>query len=311
MPVETLSARIEAVRRFNRFYTRQLGLLREGLLKSPYSLSEARVIYELAQREGVTAAQLAVELGMDPGYLSRMLRGFRKAGLIERKRSEADRRRRHLSLTEAGREAFAALDAASRAEIEAVLTARTEEDQARLVAAMERIEAVLGTAPEPRPPYVLRPPRSGEFGWVVERHGVLYAREYGWNEAFEGLVAEIVARYLRELDPERERCWIAERNGRKVGSVFLVRHPEREGVAKLRLLLVEPEARGLGIGRRLVRECSAFAREAGYRVITLWTNSVLTAARAIYEREGYVLVHTEAHHSFGHDLVSETWEMSL
>ncbi len=310
-PDPALSARVQAVRRFNRFYTRQLGLLREGLLKSPYSLSEARVIYELAQHDGVTAAQLSVELGMDPGYLSRMLRGFRKAGLIERTRSEADRRRRHLSLTEAGREAFAVLDAASRAEIEAVLSARPKEDQARVVAAMERIEAVLGTAAEPRPAYVLRPPRSGDFGWVVERHGVLYAREYGWNEAFEGLVAEIVGRYVRELDPERERCWIAERNGREVGSVFLVRHPEREGVAKLRLLLVEPEARGLGIGRRLVRECSGFAREAGYRGITLWTNSVLTAARAIYEGEGYVLVQSEAHHSFGHDLVSETWEMSL
>lgn len=303
--------RIEAVRRFNRFYTRQIGLLRDGLLESPFTLTEARVVYELAHNERTTATHLGEELGLDPGYLSRILRGFEKRGLLERRPSPDDGRQLLLSLTEEGQEAFAELDAASRSQIQAMLGGLPEVDRDRLMHAMHTIEAALGAQPEHRVPYILRPPQSGDMGWVVQRHGTLYNQEYGWDERFEGLVAEIVAGFIRDCEPRRERCWIAEREGQNVGSVFLVKHPEREGVAKLRLLLVEPEARGLGIGKRLVRECTRFARQAGYHTITLWTNSVLHAARRIYEQEGYRLVHEEPHHSFGHDLVGQTWELGL
>lgn len=306
-----LSPRIHAVRRFNRFYTRQIGLLQEGLLASPFSLTEARVLYELAHREKVTAAHLADELRLDPGYLSRILRNFQHGGLVVKEPSVEDRRRKLLALTRRGEEAFATLNAASRTEIEALLQGLPEPDQQRLVQAMTTIEGLLGARGEHRVPYILRPHRSGDMGWVVQRHGQLYNREYGWDETFEALVAEIVARFVGTYDPKTERCWIAEREGENVGSVFLVRHPEREGVAKLRLLLVEPAARGLGIGRRLVRECTAFARQVGYGTITLWTNSVLHAARRIYETEGYRLVEEEPHHSFGHDLVGQTWELEL
>lgn len=310
-PTATLAGRVEAVRRFNRFYTQQIGVLREGLLRSPYSLTEARVIYELAQHERTTATHLSGELGLDPGYLSRILRGFEERGLIEKRPSELDGRRHLVSLTEGGERAFAELNAASRVEIEALLTSFAEEEQRRLLGAMETIEEVLEAPPEHRVPYIIRPPQAGDLGWVVQRHGVLYEREYGWNAEFEALVAEIVARFVRELDPERERCWIAEREGRNMGCVFLVRHPSRDGVARLRLLLVDPEARGLGIGTRLVRECERYARRVGYRRVTLWTNSVLDAARRIYEREGYRLVREEPHHSFGHDLVGQHWELEL
>lgn len=305
------SLRVEAVRRFNRFYTRQIGVLREGLLKSPYSLTEARVIYELAHHERATATHLSRELDLDAGYVSRILGRFEERGLIEKRPSEADGRRILVSLTERGGRAFAELNAASRAEIEGLLNGLTEERQRRLLSAMSTIESLLDAPPERGVPYLLRPHQPGDLGWVVQRHGVLYDREYGWDEAFEGLVAEIVARFLREYDPKRERCWIAEREGRNVGSVLLVRHPEREGVARLRLLLVEPEARGLGIGTRLVQECGRFARRVGYDRITLWTNSVLDEARRIYEREGYTLVHEEPHHSFGHELVGQNWELEL
>lgn len=311
MTPDDLAQRIAAVRRFNRFYTRQIGLLREGLLASPFNLTEARIVYEVAHHEQTTAAQLAEELGLDPGYLSRTLRSFEERGLIARSPSPRDRRRLLIALTDAGRRAFAELDAASRREIDALLGKLSAADQDRLLHAMLTIESLLGAGPEPRESYVLRPPRSGDMGWVVQRHGELYHQEYGWDERFEGLVAEIVARFVRELEPQRERCWIAERDGENVGSVFLVRHPEREGVAQLRLLLVDPKARGLGIGRRLVEECSRFARHAGYRKITLWTNSVLHAARRLYQAEGYRLVHEEPHHSFGHDLVGQTWELEL
>ncbi|HEX6939929.1 MAG TPA: bifunctional helix-turn-helix transcriptional regulator/GNAT family N-acetyltransferase, partial [Longimicrobiales bacterium] len=226
-------------------------------------------------------------------------------------RSPRDGRRHLLALTDRGREAFAALDAASSAEVEGLLRGVAEAEADRLVGAMRTIERLLGGSPGSQEPVVLRPPRSGDLGWVVQRHGELYAREYGWDMTFEALVAGIVADFVRNYDPERERGWIAERGGENVGSVFLVKHPEREGVAKLRLLLVEPSARGLGIGTRLVGECTRFAREAGYHTITLWTNSVLHAARRIYEREGYRLVEEEPHHSFGHDLVGQTWELKL
>jgi DNA-binding MarR family transcriptional regulator/N-acetylglutamate synthase-like GNAT family acetyltransferase len=301
--------RVAAVRRFNRFYTKRIGVLHEGLLQSPFPLTEARVLYELAEREGVTATELGRELGLDAGYLSRILRRFGERGLIRRTPSQADGRQHHLWLTERGRAEFAPLDQASRAEVGAMLAELGEARQEALLEAMDTLERLLGSRPLPERPYVLRRHRPGDMGWVVHRHGVLYAEGYGWDERFEALVAGIVAQFVERYDPRRERCWIAERDGERLGSVFLVKESE-EG-AKLRLLLVEPRARGLGIGTRLVQECEAFAREAGYRTIRLWTNSVLHAARHVYEKAGYRLLHEEPHHSFGHDLVGETWELQL
>ncbi len=306
-----LSERIEGVRRFNRFYTTRIGVLEEGLLRSPFSLAEARVVYELAQHEQTTATHLARELTLDPGYLSRILAGLQRRRLVRKQRAAADARQTMLSLTESGRKAFSRLDAASRADIEKLLGALEEDGQQRLVRSMHAIERLLTAAPEPEVPYILRPHQPGDMGWVVQRHGVLYNREYGWDEEFEALVAEIAAAFLRNFDPKRERCWIAERDGGNVGCVFLVKHPQRKSVARLRCLLVEPAARGLGIGRRLVSECTRFARQAGYTKITLWTNDVLTAARRLYEHEGYKLVKEGKHHAFGHDLVEQTWELDL
>lgn len=300
---------VETVRRFNRFYTRQIGVLQEKLLRSPFSLAEARVIYELAHREKTTATELGNELGLDAGYLSRILRDFKKRGLIDKQPSETDGRQSFLSLTEQGQAAFAALNARSHHEIEAMLNQLSPADQNRLVESMQAIEGLLGAQPERKVPYILRPHQPGDMGWVVHRHGVLYAEEYGWDERFEALVADIVAKFIQNYDPKWERCWIAERDGEIVGSVFLVK--QSDTVAKLRLLLVEPKARGLGIGSRLVQECIRFARQAGYQKITLWTNNVLHAARHIYEVAGFHLVHEEPHHSFGHDLIGETWELEL
>ncbi len=301
--------RVGAVRHFNRFWTRRIGVLREGYLESPFSLTEVRVLYELAHREETTASELGEELGLDAGYLSRVLRRFEKDGLIRKRPSEADGRRRLLRLTKRGQEAFDPLDARSRNDIGAMLESLSIGGQERLVGAMRTIEGLLGARPWPEVPYILRPHWPGDMGWVVHRHGVLYAREYGWDERFEALVAEIVATFIQRYDPKLERCWIAEREGGIVGCVFLVR--ESEEIAKLRLLLVEPKARGLGIGSRLVEECIRFARQAGYQKITLWTNDVLDAARRIYEGMGFRLVHEEPHHSFGHDLVGQTWELML
>ncbi len=303
--------RVEAVRRFNRFYTKQIGVLQEHLLRSPYSLTEARVLYELAHHEQATATatDLGAALGLDAGYLSRILSSFQKQGLLERKTSETDGRRSLLRLTPRGRNAFGKIDAASHNDVGAMLRNLPPDAQSRLVAAMHTIEALLGAPPDQRARYFLRPHRAGDMGWVVQRHGVLYAQEYGWDEQFEALVAEIVAKFMRQHDPKRERCWIAEQDGENIGSVFLVK--KSEGVAQLRLLLVEPQARGLGIGTRLVNECGRFARQAGYRKITLWTNSVLHAARKIYEKAGYRLVLEEPHHSFGADLIGQTWELEL
>jgi DNA-binding MarR family transcriptional regulator/GNAT superfamily N-acetyltransferase len=309
MPASVPDRRIAAVRRFNRFYTRQIGLLQDGYLDSPFSLTEVRVLYELAHRDATSASELSRELGIDAGYLSRILRGFERIGLIHREASDSDARRSILRLTEQGREAFAPLDARSQEDIGAMLGGLSDPEQARLVEAMELIERLLGPRGEPKVPYVLRPHRPGDMGWVVLRHGVLYAREYGWDERFEALVASVVADFIKQYDPRRERCWIAERGGEPVGSVFLVKGPE--SVAKLRLLLVEPEARGLGIGKHLVDECVRFARSVGYRTLTLWTNSVLIAARHLYEQAGFRLIQSEPHHSFGHDLVGETWELEL
>lgn len=306
-----LPGQVETVRRFNRFYTRQLGLLEEGFLKSPLSLTEVRVLYEMAHHEETTATDLARELGLDPGYLSRILRGFRRDGLARSRRSKTDRRRQLLSLSEKGEQAFAALNATQRREIERLLEGLPVSERHRLLAAMQVVEDVLSAPPEHRVPYILRPHQSGDLGWIIHRHGILYNEEYGWNEEFEALVAEVVAHFVQHFDPARERCWIAEREGENVGSVLLVRHPVRPGVARLRLLLVEPRARGLGIGRRLVQECTRFARQVGYSRITLWTNSVLHSARGIYEAEGYELVEEAAHHSYGHDLTGQHWELRL
>jgi DNA-binding MarR family transcriptional regulator/N-acetylglutamate synthase-like GNAT family acetyltransferase len=300
---------VAAVRRFSRFWTRRIGALEEGYLESPFSLTEVRVLYELAHAEETSASQLREELGLDAGYLSRILRGFEERGLLDKKPSQTDGRISLLSLTARGKEAFAPLDARSQGNVGSMLAALSDAEAERLVEAMRTIEGLLGDRTEPKVHYLLRPHQPGDMGWVVHRHGVLYAREYGWDERFEALVARIVADFVDGYDPARERCWIAERNGAFAGSVFLVK--ESQSVAKLRLLLVEPEARGLGIGARLVEECIRFARGHGYEKLTLWTNDVLHAARHIYERAGFRLVHEEPHHSFGRDLVGQNWELSL
>ncbi len=304
-----LAPRVEAVRRFSRFYTRRIGVLQEGLLGSPFSLTEARVIWELAHRGRATASALAGELGLDAGYLSRILRGFDARGLIDRQVSDSDGRQTVLSLTRSGNAAFTRLNARSHSEIAALLGTLTPTDQRRLVEALGTVEALLGAAPSRPIPYLLRPHQPGDMGWVVHRHGVLYAEEYGWDERFEAMVAGIVSECIAKFDARRERCWIAERDGAVVGSVFLTRHAE--SVAKLRLLLVEPSARGLGIGARLVDECARFARRTGYKTITLWTNSNLLAARAIYRKAGYRLAASEPHALWGVPLMGETWELGL
>jgi DNA-binding MarR family transcriptional regulator/N-acetylglutamate synthase-like GNAT family acetyltransferase len=304
----SFDGRVAAMRRFNRFYTQRIGVLREGLLDSPYSLTEARVLYELANRQEPTASALSKDLGLDPGYLSRILRGFQRQGLLERAPAPADRRQHLLSLTAKGRAAFAPLDARSRDENGELLATLPEPAQRRLIEAMGTIEDLLASGAE-RPPFILRPHRPGDMGWIIHRHAALYAREHGWNEEFEALVAEIAVKFIREFDPAQERCWIAERDGTTVGSVVLVK--QSKTVSKLRLLLVEPEARGLGIGRRLVEECVRFARAVGYRRITLWTNANLQAATRLYREAGFRLVAEEPHRSFGHDLVGQTWELAL
>jgi DNA-binding MarR family transcriptional regulator/GNAT superfamily N-acetyltransferase len=311
-----LAQRTAAVRAFNRFYTQRIGILRERLLDSPFTLTGVRVLYELAHwpptGEPATASALASSLALDAGYLSRILRGFEQRGLVRKEISVDDGRRKTLVLTARGRHGFAALDARSDAEIGAMLRKLPARAQARLVDAMQTVSALLGGAGRAatvQTPYVLRPLQPGDIGWVIHRHGALYAQEYGYDERFEALVAEIAARFVQRYDPRRERCWIAERNGEILGSVFLMR--KSSAVAKLRLLLVEPHARGLGIGRRLVEECVRFARGAGYRRITLWTQSDLYAARHLYELAGFRRVHTERHESFGKHLVAETWELRL
>jgi DNA-binding MarR family transcriptional regulator/N-acetylglutamate synthase-like GNAT family acetyltransferase len=304
-----IEGRVEAVRRFSRFYTQKIGVLQETLLKSPFSLTEGRVIYELGQRASATASELATELGLDPGYLSRILRSFRQRGLVHRERSATDGRRSLLRLTAQGQKAFAALNARSRGEITTMLGTLSGADQGRLVTALQTVETLMGARPERRAPYILRPHQPGDMGWIVHRHGALYAQEYGWDERFEALVAGIVAAFIERFDAKRERCWIAEMEGEVVGAVLLAR--KSATVAKLRLLLVEPKARGHGIGRRLVEECIRFARQAGYRKITLWTNSILLAARHLYEQAGFKLVREEQHKSFGRNLVGETWELAL
>jgi DNA-binding MarR family transcriptional regulator/GNAT superfamily N-acetyltransferase len=305
----TPDCRALAVRRFSRFYTRQIGVLHEGLLDSSFSLTEARVLYEIACRDHPTAAAIGRDLGLDAGYLSRILRRFEARGLVTKARSSHDSRRSDLLLTEGGRKAFALLDGRSQEEALTLLGGLPEQEQSRLVAAMETIEDLLAAGRTNHVPWTLRPHRPGDMGWIIHRHGELYAQEYGWDETFEALVAEIAASFIREFNPARERCWIAEQGGAIVGSVFVVR--QSDDTAKLRLLYVEPWARGLGIGRRMVDECIRFARDAGYRRMTLWTNNVLVAARKIYVHAGFRLVKAERHRSFGHDLVGEQWDLEL
>lgn len=300
-------ARVLAVRHFNRFYTHHIGVLHEHLLESEYSLTEVRVLYELAHRVAPTASELMKDLGLDRGYLSRLLASFEKRGLIERETSEQDGRQSHVRLTAKGCAAFAPLDAASNREVHAMLQQLPDAAQATLVDALYRVELLL--AGKPPAAYSLRQHRPGDMGWVVQRHGELYWQEYAWDERFEALVADIAARFVQDLDQQRERCWIAEREGERLACVFLVKSSDEE--ARLRLLLVEPRARGLGLGKQLVEECVAFARAAGYKKISLWTNSVLDAARHIYRQQGFKVVREEKHHSFGQDLIGETWELEL
>jgi DNA-binding MarR family transcriptional regulator/GNAT superfamily N-acetyltransferase len=305
-----MNSRVDAVRGFNRFYTRMIGLLHEGMLKSSFSLTEVRLMYEISHRENATASELARDLGLDAGYLSRILASFEKRGLLKRTPSSTDGRQNYLSLTKAGAKAFRPLDEGANEEVAAVLSKLSEAQQARLVDSMRNIEELIGdkagTASEP---FILRPHRPGDMGWVIHRHGAVYAQEYGWDERFEALVAEIAAKFIREFDPKRERCWIAERDGSIIGSVFLVKQSEE--TAKLRLLLVEAQARGLGLGKRLVQECIQFAKLSGYRKITLWTQSNLHAAKHIYQRAGFVKVHEEPYDGIGRNLISETWEITL
>jgi len=304
------TAQVQAIRGFNRFYTKQIGVLQQGWLGSPFSLAEARVLYELAHHEQPTATEIARELGLDAGYLSRMLRSLEQRGVVQRTRSNADGRRAHLSLTRSGRTAFARLDQQTDEDVEAMLGKLSAGDRRRLVGAIQVIGGLLGARQESPVSYVLRPPRAGDLGWVVYRQGALYAEEWGYNEEFEALTARIVAEFVQHLRPSMERCWIAEKDGEIVGSVFLVR--KSNTVAKLRLLLVEPSARGLGIGSRLIEECVRFARQAGYRKVTLWTQSELLAARRLYKKAGFTVTGKQSHDSFGRKgLVSETWDLVL
>lgn len=305
--------RIDAVRRFNRFYTQKIGVVRPALLGSPFSLAEVRVLWELAHRAPdappLTATELARELELDPGYLSRILARFAERGWVARRRARHDARQSELALTARGRRAFAPLERRSAEEVAALLARLDDAAQERLVGALGTVQSMLGDAPAAERPIVLREHRAGDIGWMIERHGVLYQREYGWDATFEALVAEIGAKFIREFRPGRERAWIAERDGERLGCVFLVQ--KSETVAQLRLLLVEPQARGSGLGRRLVGECIRFARDAGYRQVMLWTNDCLHAARRIYRQFGFRLVREEPHHSFGHDLVGQFWELDL
>ena len=309
--------RVATVRGFNRFYTRQIGVLRKTFLDSPYSLGEARVLYEIAGRDAPTASEVGRALDLDAGYLSRVLRNFEKRGLIRRTTSTDDARHSHLTLTPRGRKEFTPLERRSQQDIGAMLDRLSPDNQLRLIAAMNTIQTLLGgdagaavpDAAAEESGYALRVPRPGDFGWVVRRHAELYAQEYGWIEPFEGVCAQIVADFANKSDPQRERCWIAETNGENVGCVFLA--ADSDIVARIRLLLVDPKARGLGLGARLVEECIGFARGAGYKKITLWTHSVLTAARHIYQNAGFTLSRSEERVSWSKPVISEHWDLAL
>ncbi|MBS0531868.1 MAG: MarR family transcriptional regulator [Proteobacteria bacterium] len=304
-----LERQISSIRSFNRFYTRRIGVIEPKLLDSPWSLQEARIIYESAQRRTCTATDLVRELGLDAGYLSRTLQGLQRRQIVSRRPSKDDGRVSEIALTAKGKAAFAELDKRSRGDMAALLGKLGDGERAALIHAMATIEQALEPPPRAAVGYRLRTHRPGDIGWVISRHGAIYAQEFGWDIGFEALVAEIAAQFIKTYDPARERCWIAEIGGEPVGSIFLVKASNE--AAKIRLLLVENKARGLGVGRALVDECIRFAKDAGYASITLWTQSILLAARGIYKNAGFRLVKEEAHHSFGVDLIGETWEMTL
>jgi DNA-binding MarR family transcriptional regulator/GNAT superfamily N-acetyltransferase len=308
MPESDIRKQMSLLRAFNRFYTRKIGVL-DGMASRPFSLAEARVLYEIANRERPTATDIRTELGLDAGYMSRILRDFERRKLVRREPSKADQRQRFLSLTTKGRGEFAPLDERSNRDIGAMLERLSPAERKQLVEAVQTVRRLLDDKMEPKIPYLLRTHQPGDMGWIVQRQSILYAEEYGWDETYEALAAEIVAQFLRNYDPKCERAWVAERDGRRVGAVFVAK--ESDEIVKLRLLHVEAEARGLGIGKRLVKECVRFARQAGYQKMTLWTQSILHAARHIYKETGFQVVSEKKHHSFGRDLTAETWELNL
>jgi DNA-binding MarR family transcriptional regulator/GNAT superfamily N-acetyltransferase len=308
MPEPGIDEQVSAIRTFNRFYTRKIGVL-DGMASSPFSLAEARVLYELAHRDHPTATDIRKELGLDAGYMSRILRDFERRRLVKGEPSKADERQKFLSLTAKGRKAFAPLDQRSNRDIGAMLKELSSDERKQLVGAVQTVLGLLGDKAEPRTPYLLRHHQPGDMGWIVHRQAILYAEEYGWDDTYEALASEIVAQFIKNYDFKRERAWIAEKDGKRVGAVFVAKQTDK--LAKLRLLHVEAEARGLGIGKRLVQECVRFARQAGYEKMTLWTQSILHAARHIYKQEGFQVVSEEKHHCFGKDLTAETWELNL
>lgn len=308
------TAPAETLRRFNRFYTRYIGVLEEGLHKTPFTLTQARVLFELATRRVSTFSELNDELCLDPGYLSRILRGFTTRGLVSRRKAHDDARRVQLSLTTKGKRAFAELDRKASKDASVLLAHVAPQKRTRLLASLGDVQAILSYAPLPLPHrerVSVRTHRIGDIGWAIERHAQLYAEEFGWNEEFEALVATLFADFAKEHDPAYERFWVAELDGERVGCVFVVRNAEDPAAAQLRCLLVDRHARGLGVGQRLVDECLAFARSAGYSRMVLWTNDVLVSARRIYEAAGFDLIEEAPHHSFGHDLVGQTWSVEL
>jgi DNA-binding MarR family transcriptional regulator/GNAT superfamily N-acetyltransferase len=308
-----LDTQIAAIRRFNRFYTRRIALLEETLLDSPFTLTQARVLFELGTREELTAGKLVETLGLDPGYLSRILQDFQDRRLLTRRRAAQDSRRAELSLTAKGRRAFETLDRKSRRSVGEMIAPLSHEERKRLLGAMRTVENQLvgAAAPARTADIVIRPCRIGDVGWAIERHGTLYAEEFGWNAEFEALVANLFARFASAHDAALERFWVAEVDGERMGCVFVVRNEHDQRTAQLRCLLVDPKARGLGLGRRLVDACIAFAKSAGYAKMTLWTNDVLAAARRIYVAAGFRLIEESRHHSFGHDLVGQIWTKDL
>ncbi len=309
MAASSLASRIEAVRRFSRFYTRRIGVLEETLLHSPFTLPEGRLVYEIANRDRPTAQELCRDLGLDPGYVSRLLQALEKRGCIARKRSTSDKRQTELTLTAKGQRLWAAMNERSRQDIADLLAELPIARQDRLVKALETVEALLDEPPEKRVPFTLRPHQPGDLGWIIRRQTQLYATEYGWDGTFEAMLAEISAKFIRKFDPKSDNCWIAERNGEIAGSVFLVRAGKTTG--QLRMLYVEPSARGLGIGQSLVAACIEDARAKGYRKLMLWTNDILVSARKIYIATGFRLVREEKHDSFGKKLVGQFWSLDL
>jgi len=308
MPQPGLGQQVSAIRAFNRFYTRKIGVL-DGIASSPFSLAEARVLYEIAHRDQPTATDIRKQLGLDAGYLSRILRDFERRKLVTREQSKNDERQRFLSLTTKGQKAFAPVDARSDRDVAALLKDLSPAGRKQMVDAVQTVRRLLGDTAEPGTPYLLRPHQPGDMGWIVHRQAILYAEEYGWDDTYEALASEIVAHFIKNFDPKRERAWVAEKDGERIGAVFVAK--ESKEIAKLRLLHVEREARGLGIGKRLVTECVRFARQAGYQKMTLWTQSILAAARHIYKNEGFKVVREQKHRSFGKDLTAETWELNL